>query len=107
MKIAYSEGLTIDHAPAAQRLAGAGTLIGLLIGVAVNDVAASAVGVFRTQGVFTLPKLTTDVVTQGAQLYWDNTNLRVTLVSAGNTACGKAWEAAGNGVTSVALKINV
>lgn len=106
MKIAFSEGLTIDHAPAAARAAGAGTLIGTRIGVAVNDVALGVSGVFRVQGVFTLPKLTTDVVTQGALLYWDNTNLRLTLSSAGNTLAGYAYEAAGNGVTSVACKIN-
>lgn len=111
MKTAYSQGLTIDHTPAAQRLAGAGTLIGVvgngMIGVAINDVAASTEGVFAIQGVHTLPKLTTDVVTQGALLYWDNTNLRLTLTSAGNTLAGRAFAAAGNGVTTVACKINV
>ncbi len=111
MKIAFSQGLTIDHTPAAQRLAGAATLIGAvgngMIGVALNDVSASTEGVFALDGVFTLPKLSTDVVTQGALLYWDNTNLRLTLTSAGNTIAGRAFAAAGNGVTTVAIKINV
>lgn len=110
MKIYVAEGRTIDHAPAAQRLSGAGTLIGVvgngLIGVAKDDTAASASGVFYIEGVFTLPKLSTDVVTQGAALYWDNTNLRLTLTSASNTLAGRAYAAAGNGVTSVAIKIN-
>ena len=106
MKNFVAEGLTIDHAPTAQRLAGAGTLIGAMVGVAVDDVAANATGVFRIEGVFTMPKLSTDVVAQGVQLYWDNTNLRWTLTSAGNTAAGKAYAAAGNGVTTVQVAIN-
>lgn len=106
MKIAVSEGLTIDHAPTAARASGAATLIGTRIGVAVNDVAANATGVFRMKGVFTLPKLSTDVVTQGALLYWDNTNLRLTLTSAGNTLAGYAFAASGNGVATVDCAIN-
>ncbi len=92
MKTAYSQGLTIDHTPSAQRLSGAGTLIGSvgngMIGVAVNDVAASTEGVFAVQGVHTLPKLSTDVVAQGALLYWDNTNKRLTTTASGNTKVG-------------------
>jgi predicted RecA/RadA family phage recombinase len=106
MKNAVAEGLTIDHTPSAQRLAGACTLIGAMVGVAVADVAASTSGVFRIKGVFNLPKLSTDVVAQGVQLYWDNTNLRWTLTSAGNTAAGKAYAAAGNGVATVDVIIN-
>lgn len=106
MKTAVSEGLTIDHAPAAARAAGAATLIGARIGVAVNDVAANATGVFRMRGVFTLPKLSTDVVAQGAVLYWDNTNLRLTVTASGNTLAGYAFAAAGNGVATVDCAIN-
>lgn len=106
MKTAVSEGLTIDHTPAAARAAGAATLIGLRIGVAVNDVAISTPGVFRMRGVFTLPKLTTDAPAQGALLYWDNTNLRLTTTSAGNTLAGYAFAAAINGDTTVRCAIN-
>jgi predicted RecA/RadA family phage recombinase len=106
MKNAVSMGLTIDHAPSAQRLAGAMTLIGARVGVAVNDVAATTVGVFAIEGVYTIPKLSTDVVAQGALLYWDNTNLRLTTTSAGNTLAGSAFAAAGNGDTTVQIKIN-
>lgn len=106
MKNAVSMGLTIDHAPAAQRLAGAMTLIGVRVGVAVNDVAATVSGVFYVQGVFEIPKLSTDVVAQGAALYWDNTNLRLTTTSSGNTLAGYAFAAAGNGVATVQIAIN-
>lgn len=106
MKNFVSQGLTIDHTPAATRAAGAGTLIGTRIGVAVNDVAASTPGVFSMAGVHTLPKLSTDVMAQGALVYWDNTNLRLTVTSAGNTLAGYAFAAAGNGDTTVQCAIN-
>lgn len=106
MKGMVSQGLTIDHAPAAQRLSGAATLIGTKIGVALNDTAATVSGPFAIDGVFTLPKLSTDVVAQGAALYWDNTNLRLTVTSAGNTYAGYAYAAAGNGVATVDCVLN-
>lgn len=106
MKNFVSQGLTIDHTPAATRLAGAGTLIGTKIGVALNDTPLNTQGAFAIDGVFTLPKLGTDVVAQGAALYWDNTNLRLTVTSAGNTYAGYAFAAAGNGVTTVDLVLN-
>jgi predicted RecA/RadA family phage recombinase len=100
------EGLTIDHAPAAARAAGAGTLIGTKIGVAVNDTAINTAGPFAIKGVYNLPKLSTDVVAQGAALYWDNTNLRLTVTASGNTYAGYAHAAAGNGVATVDIVIN-
>jgi predicted RecA/RadA family phage recombinase len=106
MKNFIVEGLTIDHTPAAQRLSGAATLIGTRIGVAVGDVAANTQGVFRIKGVFTLPKLSTDVVAQGALLYWDNTNLRLTTTASGNTLAGYAYAAASGSVSTVQIDIN-
>lgn len=106
MKNFVCEGKTIDHIPAAQRLAGAATLIGAKIGVALNDTAANAQGVFAIDGVFTLPKLSTDNITQGALVYWDNTNLRLTLTSAGNTLAGYAFAAAAATTTTVDCVIN-
>lgn len=107
MKNTVSAGLTIDHTPAAARAAGACTLIGVQVGVAMADVAANAEGPFAIEGVFELPKLSTDNMTQGAQIYWDNTNLRWTLTSAGNTAAGKVFKAAAASTTTVQVKINV
>lgn len=99
-------GKTIAHTPAAARASGAVTLIGTRIGVAVADVAISTEGLFSVEGVYTIAKLSTDVVAQGALLYWDNTNLRLTLTSAGNTLAGYAFAAAGSGATTVQIKIN-
>ncbi len=106
MKNFICEGRTIDHAPSAQRLSGAATLIGLWLGVAASDVAANVSGVFYIDGVFDLPKLSTDVVAQGVALYWDDTNRRLTVTASGNTLVGKAYAAAGNGVATVQIAIN-
>ena len=105
MKNFVAEGHTVDHAPTAQRLAGAATLIGTMLGVAVSDVAANVPGVFRIRGVFTLPKLSTDVVAQGVLLYWDDANRRLTVTASGNTLVGKAYAAAGSGEATVAIKL--
>lgn len=85
---------------------GTAILIGTWLGVALADIANGATGSVAIEGVFTVPKLSTDVVTQGAAVYWDNTNKRLTLTSAGNTLVGHAFAAAGNGATTVQIKLN-
>jgi predicted RecA/RadA family phage recombinase len=111
MKNFIAEGLTIDHAPAAARLSGAGTLIGAvgdgMVGVAQADTPISTSRPFSIKGVFELPKLTADVVGQGVKLYWDNTNLRLTLTAAGNTSAGRAYAAASGSVSLVQIALNV
>lgn len=106
MKNYLYTGDTLDIvAPAGGVVSGNAYLIGTIIGVAVATAAVGASVAMRVEGVFTLPKLSTDVVTQGALLYWDNTNFRLTLTSAGNTLAGIAWAAAGNGVSTVQIKL--
>lgn len=87
----------------------AGTMvkIGSRVGVCAVDIANSASGAVALSGVFnSIPKITTDVVTVGADLYWDNTNKRLTLTATANTLAGFAYAAAGNGVTTVTVCIN-
>lgn len=61
--------------------------------------------------VFTVAKLSTDVIAVGDTVYLDATNKRVTLTTDGpgsdvNIAAGYATSAAGNGVTTVNVKLN-
>lgn len=102
------EGDVLNYTNASGSTIASGTavLIGTWLGVALADIANTATGSVAIEGVFTVPKLSTDVVTQGAILYWDNTNKRLTLTSAGNTQVGHAFAAAGNGATSVQIKLN-
>jgi predicted RecA/RadA family phage recombinase len=106
MKTYLQDGTRIDFTAGADVASGAGVLIGVRMGVAVSDVPNGAVGVAAMSGVFELPKLSTDVVAIGVLLYWDNTNKRITVTSSGNTLAGYAFEAAGNGVATVKIKIN-
>lgn len=50
----------------------------------------------KTRGVFELPKLSAQAWTEGAKVYWDNTNARLTTVASGNRLVGVASEAAAN-----------
>ena len=106
MKNFVQEGNVIDHVATANRASGAVVLMGTKIGVCVADIANTATGPVRVTGVHSIAKLSTDVVAQGAALYWDNGNTRLTVTSAGNTYAGWATAAAGNGVTTVNCKIN-
>lgn len=83
-----------------------GVLIGVRLGVAQADIANNATGSCAMVGVFTLPKLSTDAPAQGAALYWDNTNKRLTTTASGNTLAGYAFKAAASGETTVNIKLN-
>ena len=99
-------GQVLDYTPGSAVTAGQVVLIGVRIGVALNAISANATGPLQVSGVFNIAKLSTDVVAQGAALYWDNTNSRLTTTASGNTLAGYAAAAAGNGATTVAIKIN-
>ena len=102
------EGDVIDYVNASGSTITSGTavLIGARLGVTLADIANGATGSVQVEGVFTVPKLGTDVVAAGALLYWDNTNKRLTTTASGNTLSGFAVAAAGSGVTAVNIKIN-
>lgn len=85
---------------------GAGLLVGSIFGVATMDAANGAAVEAQVVGVFDINKLGTDVVAQGAPLYWDDTNKRLTVTSTSNTLVGVAEAAAGNGVTEVRTRLN-
>lgn len=99
-------GGVIDYVAGSAVTSGQVLLIGVRVGVALAAIASGATGAVRMLGIFTIAKLSSDVVTVGAALYWDNTNSRMTLTSAGNTLAGFATAAAGNGVTTVEISIN-
>ena len=99
-------GAVIDYVAGANIASGQMVLMGARVGVALAAIASGATGPIQVSGVFTVAKLSTDVVTQGALLYWDNANSRLTVTAAGSTLAGFAAAAAGNGVATVNIKIN-
>lgn len=104
-KIAVASGDRLNVTLAAATTSGTALLIGTIIGVAVTSGAIGDVVAHEVEGVFELPKLTTDVVTQGAKLYWDNTNKRLTVTASGNTEAGVAYAAADGAATTVLIKL--
>lgn len=59
-----------------------------------------------TTGVFQLPKASAAVLTVGARVACDNMAKEVTTPAAGRFPIGVAVEAAGNGLTSVAVRLD-
>lgn len=103
-------GKVIQYTAGSNITAGTVLPIGNILGVALNDIANGATGSVMIEGVFTAPKVSAAVIAQGEKLVWD--------VSAGafddgaatpatgdvSGAPAVAFEAAGNGVTSLAVK---
>lgn len=102
--IQTGENLTLT-APAAV-VSGDGVLVGSIFGVAQTAAAANADVAVAVMGVYELPKLSTDAVTQGALIYWDNTNKRCTVTATGNTKIGAATAASAAGVTTVRVRLS-
>lgn len=100
-------GEVIDHTAGSNLTSGAVVVMSTLVGVALVDIASGATGSVQIAGVFEINKLSTDVIAQGDLVYWDATPGEITTTSAGNTLAGKAVSAAGNGVLTVKVKLNV
>jgi predicted RecA/RadA family phage recombinase len=106
MKNFIQVGDVLDHTPAGAVTSGAVVVIGVRIGIAVANIAAGDTGPIRVKGVVELAKLGTDVVAQGAALYWDADDFRLTTTASGNVLAGYAAKAAGNGTTTAWLHLN-
>lgn len=99
-------GEVMDYAAAAATASGDVVVVGTRVGVALTAIAAGSTGSLAVTGVHTLAKLSTDVVAQGALLYWDATNKRLTTTASGNTLAGYAFNAAAAASTVADIKLN-
>lgn len=104
-------GNVIDYVAGTDISSGDLVKIGERVGVAAVDIASGDTGSVCVDGVHEVAKLSTDVVTQGALLYLDATELELTLTTDGpgsdvNILAGYAFAAAGNGETTVLVKLN-
>ena len=105
MKNCVADGNTIEFIATALVASGAPVLLGKLVAVSLGNVAIDEVGVGATEGVFELPKVTADDITQGGQVYLKSDGM-ITSVASGNTLAGKAWADAANPSDSVWVKVN-
>ena len=79
--------------------------IGAIVGVVASDAENGEPMDVHTVGVFRLPKVPTDVISVGEELYTDGDTVGESDTSH-NTKIGVAIEAAGNGATTVAVRLS-
>lgn len=83
-----------------------GLIVGNIFGIAAYSAAEGDPLELATTGVYKLPKATAAVLAVGARVSWDNTAKAVTTPATGRFPIGVAVEDAGNGVTSVAVRLD-
>ena len=93
-------------APAGGIASGEGAIIGNIFGVAAYSAAVGEPVELATTGVYQLPKATAAVLAVGARVAWDNTAKNINVPGAGRFPVGIATEAAGDGITSVAVRMD-
>ena len=92
--------------PAGGIASGDGLIVGNIFGIAAYSAAEGDPLELATTGVYKLPKASAAVLTVGARVAWDNTAKQVNMPGAGRFPIGIATEAAGNGITSVAVRLD-
>lgn len=113
MKNFVQQGETLSYANSSGSTiaAGSAVVVGNQIGVAKADIADGESGPLAMDGVFELPKVTAAVIAQGEDVAWDVStgkfdDNQITPAAGDITGACTAWEAAGNGATTVKVKIN-
>ena len=91
--------------PAGGIASGEALIVDSIFGIAAYSSAEGDPVELSTTGVFQLPKASAAALTVAARVAWDNTAKQVTTPAAGRFPIGGAVEAAGNGVTSVAVRL--
>lgn len=94
-------------APAGGTASGEGVIVVNIFGIAAYAAAVGEPVEVSTVGVYQLLKATGAVLTVGARVAWDNTAKNINLPGTGRFPVGIATEAAGNGITSVAVRLDV
>ena len=105
-----TDGDVIDYTAGANITSGSVVKIGQILGVALVDIANGATGSVAIEGVFTAPKVSGAVIAKGESLTWDvsagafDDNAATPATGDVTGAPAVAFEAAGNGVTSLKVK---
>lgn len=100
MKTFVQPGDILPITAPADVASGVGVLVGSLFGVTVHSALSGAQVEVATRGVHTLAKATGAAWTQGARIYWDDTNKNCTTTAASNKLIGVAAAAAASGDTT-------
>ncbi|OYD82508.1 DUF2190 family protein [Azospirillum brasilense] len=107
MKNYLQPGHTITvAAPSGGVSSGDGMIVGALFGVAATDAAAGAALDIAIEGVFALPKGASTTFASGGVVSFDIATRQCVAPGSGKYPIGAAIEAAGNGTTTVNVRLN-
>jgi predicted RecA/RadA family phage recombinase len=108
MKNYVQKGETLTLTAPYDVSSGGGALVGSIFGVAAADCASGAEGEFQVEGVFDLTRETgaNTGFSQGALIYWDNSNKRITKTVGTNKLIGVAVKAAADGDATGRVRLN-
>jgi predicted RecA/RadA family phage recombinase len=93
-------------APTGGVVSGDGVIVGSLFGIAALTAAEGEPVEIATRGVYVLPKESTAIIAAGAPVAWDASAKRIDLPDTGLYPVGIATEAAGNGITTVRVRLD-
>ena len=93
-------------APTGGIASGEALIVGSIFGIAAFTAAEGEPVEISTTGVFELPKASAAVLTVGARVAWDDAAKQVNTPGTGRYPIGVAVEAAGNGATSVVVRLD-
>lgn len=102
----WQQGESLDYANSTGATIEANTIVefGSRIGIVGCDIPDGEVGSLHVKGVFALP-ISSEAITAGAEVYWDDTNSVITATSTGNTLAGYA--VAGVAATDTEILVNI
>jgi predicted RecA/RadA family phage recombinase len=106
MKNFVQEGDVVTLTAPYTRTSGQGALVGSCFGVATVDVSSGSSASFALKGVFDITKAA-GAITQGAKVYWDDTNKNVTTTSSANTLIGVCVSAAASGDATARVRLGI
>lgn len=88
------------------RLSGEMAKVGNILGVAMVDVLSGANAEFLLTGVVDVTALTADTGTVGTNMYWDDTNKRLTTTASTHKLAGVLTKAKGGSDTTARIRLN-
>lgn len=94
-------GLFMDFTPGGAVTAGTVRLENDMVGVVAFTLGGGVLNAMWIRGKWPVPKKSTDVITPGVALYWDNANGYATITPTGNRLFAVANESKGNGDTTI------
>lgn len=105
MKNFLQPGDSVDVDAPADVVSGEGVLIGSLFGVATASKLSGERVSLGVKGVYTLPKLSANVMAVGIKVNWNNANKEMQIATSTLDNAATVLKAAGNGILEVEVRL--